>query len=237
MSDEPQPDEAPRLAPQVVFYLVPLLIVLAVGVLFFAGGGNSPLSKNEQEERAKPPTKVEAGEDYYVLVTVMEFHTTQPDGDDWDAGGSAPDIFYYLEWHGQEIFSTENDVAEDVLIAKWFGLGADFEITDLGRILLPSGKRLSPRNAIKAGLFSAAEGDELVIRAFDHDLVNDDRAGRCVIGVMDLKLGDNVFFIDANGHVTRDAKKWARNRGGLARLVLRVVDSSLPIEGLVKALR
>ena len=236
MEDESQPERRP--VPAVVYYLVPLLIVLVVGLLFVLGRGMAAKSNGEKEAADSSPAKVVAGGDYYVLVTVMEFHPRQPDGDDWDPNDSAPDIFYSLSWRGQKIFDTENDVAENALIARWFGLGADLELTDVGKILLPSGKRISPRNAIKAGLISAAPGDALVIRAYDYDPTSpDDDAGRCVIAVMRLQLGDNVFFIDANGRATRDVKERGRNRGGLARLVLRVVDSSLPVEQLVKALR
>ena len=39
------------------------------------------------------------------------------------------------------------------------------------------------------------------------------------------------------GRATRDHDDLAKDRGGLKRLVLPVVDSALPIEELVKALR
>ena len=236
MPDEPQPSEAPRSAPQFVFYLVPLVIVLAVGALFFMGGGKSPATAKDDEE-PKPPAKVKVGHDYYVIVTLMEFHPHKTNGDNWDVPDSAPDIYYDLEWHGTTIFSTNNDAVKDALIAHWIGLGADIKITDLGKILMPGGKRLTPLNAVKAALISVVEGDELVIRAFDNDPFSDDPAGQCALRVTDLKLGDNEFFIDANGSATRDRSELAKDRGGLKRLTLRVVDSSLPIEELVKALR
>ena len=236
MADDPQPSEAPRPAPQFVFYLVPLVIVLAVGALFLVGGGNSPGRANEKEE-PKPPAKVEVAKDYYVIVTLMEFHPQKISGKKWDVPDSAPDIFYELQWHGKTIFSTENDVAKNALIAHWVGLGADIKITDLGKILMPGGKRLTPLNAVKAALITVEENDELVIRAFDNDPLSDDPAGQCALRVADLKLGDNEFFIDADGSATRDRGELAKDRGGLKRLTLRVVDKSLPIEELVKALR
>ena len=67
--------------------------------------------------------------------------------------------------------------------------------------------------------------------------MRDDFAGQCALRVVDLKQGDNEFFIDINGHATCDRDELAKDRGGLKRLVLRVVDSALPIEELVKALR
>ena len=236
MPDEPQPSEAPRSAPQFVFYLVPLVIVLAVGALFFKGGGKSPGSAKDKEQ-PKPPAKVEVGHDYYVIVTLMEFHPHKTSGEKWDIRDSAPDIFYELQWHDQTIFSTKNDVAKNALIAHWIGLGADIKITDLGKILMPGGKRLTPLNAVKAALISVEKDDELVIRTFDKDPLSDDPAGQCALRVTDLKHGDNEFFIDTNGSATRDRGELAKDRGGLKRLTLRVVDSSLPIEELVKALR
>ena len=237
MPDEPQPSEDRRPASQFVFYLVPLVIVLAVGALFLMGGGKSPATAKD-DEKPKPPAKVEVGKDYYVIVTLMEFHPQKINGKKWDVRDSAPDIYYDLEWHGKTIFSTKNDVAKNALIAHWIGLGADIKITDIGKILLPGGKRVTPLNAVKAALISVEQDDELVIHAFDKDaLSSDDSAGQCALRVTDLKRGDNEFFIDANGNATRDRGELAKDRGGLKRLSLRVVDSSLPIEELVKALR
>ena len=127
MAGDPQPSEALRPAPQFVFYLVPLVIVLAVGALFLVGGGNFSGRANEKEE-PKPPAKVEVDKDYYVIVTLMEFHPQKISGKKWDVPDSAPDIFYELQWHGKTIFSTENDVAKNALIAHWIGLGADITI-------------------------------------------------------------------------------------------------------------
>ena len=126
---------------------------------------------------------------------------------------------------------------KDVLIGKWMGLGADIKLSDIGKILKPGGKRLTPLNAIKAALISVEQDGELVVRAYDDDPLRDDFAGQCALRVTDLKQGDNEFFIDINGHATRDRDELAKDRGGLKRLVLRVVDSALPIEELVKALR
>ena len=94
-----------------------------------------------------------------------------------------------------------------------------------------------PYNAIKAALISAEQNGELVVLAYDNDPLRDDFAGQCALRVVDLKQGDNEFFIDTNGRPTRDRDDLAKDRGGLKRLVLRVVDSALPIEELVKALR
>ena len=48
---------------------------------------------------------------------------------------------------------------------------------------------------------------------------------------------DRTPVIDINGHATRDRDDLAKDRGGLKRLVLRVVDGALPVEELVEALR
>ena len=124
-----------------------------------------------------------------------------------------------------------------MLIGKWMGLGADIKLSDLGKILKPGGKRLTPLNAIKAALISVEQDGELVVRAYDNDPLRDDFAGQCALRVVDLKQGDNEFFIDINGHATHDRDELAKDCGGLKRLVLRVVDSALPVEELVEALR
>lgn len=224
--------EDPPASP-IVHYAAPLLIVLAVGALFLLGKpGQSPPSKGISTDQA-----VKVGRDYYVLVTIMEFHPRKVGGDKWDVGGSAPDLYYKIQWQGRTVFDTENDVAEDTLIGKWFGLGADVSITDVGKILMPSGKRLSPRNAIKAALVAVDPEGLLVIRSYDEDAVGDDAAGNCALRIADLRTGDNVFYINKRGRATRDATQVARNRGGLKRLILRVVDASLPVEKLVGAFR
>ena len=217
------------------FYFVPLLIVLGVGGLFWLGKERPGTGENGEPDKAA--VEVLVGKDYYVLLTVMEFHPAKRNGKRWDTGGSPPDIFYVMHWRDNEIFDTKNDVAKDTLIARWFGLGADIKVTDLGRLLLPSGKRLSPRNAIQAGVITAAAGESITIEPVDDDPLDNDEVEAVKIGVMDLRVGDNVFFIDAEGQPTREAGQLAKERGGLARVVLRVVDAALPLEELVKALR
>ena len=218
-------------APSPFYYGVPLLIVLAVGAVFFLG------EKEGNEDKAAPSRKVVVGKDYYVLVTVMEFHPAKQGGASWDAGNSAPDLYYQLSWNGKTIYHTENDVVKNVLIAKWFGLGANVSVMDLRKVLSSEGQRLSPRNLIKAALISVEPNGELVIRAYDDDPLRDDFAGGCAIPLADLEPGDNAYFIDVEGKPTRDRDRMAADRGGLKRFVLRVVDSEQPVEKLVEALR
>ncbi len=227
---EMEPSEKPS-APSPFFYVVPLLIVLGVGAVFFMG------DKEANEPAPAPSRKVVLGNDYYVLVTLMEFHPAKRGGANWDSGSSAPDIFYQLSWHGKTVYHTENDVVKNALIAKWFGLGANVSVIELRKVLTSDGKRLSPRNLIKAALISVESNGELVIRAYDDDPLRDDFAGGCAIPLADLEPGDNAYFIDAEGKPTRDRARLAANRGGLKRLVLRVVDSAQPVEKLVEALR
>ena len=218
-------------APSPFYYVVPLLIVLAVGALFWTGNGE------READAEKVPQKVVVGKDYYVLVTLMEFHSAKQGGASWDKGGSAPDVYYQLSWHGKTVYHTENDVVKNVLIAKWFGLGANVSVLELRKVLTSDGKRFSPRNLIKAAVISVEPQGELVIRAYDNDLVQDDFAGSCTIPLADLETGDNAYFIDAEGRATRDRDRMAAARGGLKRFVLRVVDSAQPVEKLVEALR
>ena len=218
-------------APSAFYYAVPLLIVLAVGAVFFMGGNDG------KENKPAPSRKVEAWKDYYVLVTLMEFHPAKEGGASWDTGGSAPDLYYQLSWHGKTVHHTENDVVKNVLIAKWFGLGANVSVMEMRKVLTGEGKRLSARNLIKAALISVEPGGGLEIRAYDDDPMRDDYAGGCAIPLADLEPGDNAYFIDAEGLPTRDRARMATNRGGLKRFVLRVVDSAQPMEKLVEALR
>jgi len=217
--------------PSSFFYAVPLLIVLAVGVMFWAG------NDEREADAEKASKKVLEGKDYYVLITLMEFHPAKQGGVGWDAGSSAPDMYYQLNWHGKTVYHTENDVVKNVLIAKWFGLGANVSVIELRKVLSSDGQRLSPRNLIKAALISVEPNGELVIRAYDDDPLRDDFAGGCTIPLADLEPGDNAYFIDAEGKPTRDRDRIAADRGGLKRFVLRVVDSAQPVEKLVEALR
>ncbi|MDE2715153.1 MAG: hypothetical protein OSB74_12390 [Verrucomicrobiota bacterium] len=217
--------------PSSFFYAVPLLIVLAVGAMFWAGNDEREADAEEASE------KVLEGKDYYVLVTLMEFHPAKQGGAGWDAGSSAPDMYYQLNWHGKTVYHTENDVVKNALIAKWFGLGANVSVIELRKVLTSDGQRLSPRNLIKAALISVEPNGELVISAYDDDPLRDDFAGGCTIPLADLEPGDNAYFIDAEGKPTRDRDRMAADRGGVKRFVLRVVDSEQPVEKLVEALR
>lgn len=227
---ESKPTET-RPTPAPFYYMVPLLIVLAVGAVFLWG------DKETEEASRAPSRKVVVGKDYYVLVTLMEFHPMKEGGDSWDAGSSAPDLFYQLNWHGKTVYHTENDVVKNALIGKWFGLGTNVSVVELRKVLSSEGQRFSPRNLIKAALISVEPKGELVIRAYDDDPVRDDFAGGCAIPLADLEPGDNPYFIDAEGKPTRDRAQMAAGRGGLKRFVLRVVDSAQPVEKLVEALR
>jgi hypothetical protein len=166
-------------APSPFYYGVPLLIVLAVGAVFFLG------EKTGNEDKVVPSRKVVVGKDYYVLVTLMEFHPAKRGGASWDGGSSAPDLYYQLSWHGKTIYHTKNDVVKNVLIAKWFGLGANVSVMDLRKVLSNEGQRLSPRNLIKAASIFVEPNGELVIRAYDDDPLRDDFAGGCAIPLAD----------------------------------------------------
>ena len=84
-------------SPSPFIYVVPLLIVLAVGAMFWAGNDER---EADAEEASK---KVLEGKEYYVLVTLMEVHPAKQGGAGWDAGSSAPDMYYHLNRLGKTV--------------------------------------------------------------------------------------------------------------------------------------
>ena len=175
-----------------------LVVAAAVGTPFFLKADGKELSDAEAG-----PQLVKSEQQYYVLLAVVEVDPKKEGDSAWDTGGSAPDLYYEIEWQNHTVFESEEKA--DTLVAKWSN--AAIEASDL----LGS---ISIDGSIKAARITAREGDRLRFRVFDSDtLVKDDLVGEWEVDVESLLVGD---------------QRWDRPGGRIVSAVCRVV----PFDGV-----
>jgi hypothetical protein len=177
-----------------------LVVVVAAGLPFL-------LSRDRQGTPEEPPEagppRVEEGEHYYVLLSVIEVTARDVGGEAWDKmGEEAPDLFYEIHWQDQKVF--EANVKDDTLVAKWSNVAVD-----LGDVV----NSVSLDDSIKAARITARPGEVLEFVVKDHDVGKDDVIGRWTVPVSDLRLGD---------------QRWSKPAGQLVSVTCRV----LPLDGV-----
>jgi hypothetical protein len=143
--------------------LLPLWVLLAAaGTYYFVFKPDNEVTEKEEENK-QGLAKAEA---YYLHVGLIEVYPTGEDEDGWDpVGDSAPDLFYELELHGQDVF--KSTTKDDTFIAQWSPVGIDaIELIKTGRI--------SADNAIQAVRIGLSHNETLILRIYDEDVTNDD---------------------------------------------------------------
>lgn len=189
--------------------VVPLLFIAfaAVGYYFFVA------SRDAADDHPPPPAAVVVGGDYYILVRTIELYPQQPKGKAWDRlDDSGPDIAYRLSWQGNTVF--ESKTHNDTLIGSWDVLGLDLKDAVLGGEIDLAG-------SINAAIVRVQAGGELSLDVWDQDVAGKDEAGLFTFALEHLTLGDNAFEYEA------------AEGNAVKRLVVRVIDKSLPVEQLV----
>jgi hypothetical protein len=175
-----------------------LVVVVLAGLPFLLWGDREPPPPAD----AGPP-RLQEGEHYYVLLSVIEVAARDADGDAWDSvGDEAPDLFYEVRWQDQKVF--EASVKDDTLVAKWSNVSVD-----LGDVV----HAVSLDDSIKAARITARAGETLEFVVYDHDVTSDDEIGRWTVPVKDLRIGD---------------QKWSEPAGRLVSVTCRV----LPLDGV-----
>lgn len=179
-----------------------VLFALAPIILVGLGYGVSRLFTEENPATSKLVT---SGGDYYIGVKLVEVSPKKADGSAWDSG-SAPDLFFRLEWQGLTIF--ESSVKSDTLIAHWSE--AEFDLREIAL----EGKKASLDEIIAGGKIRVDAQKPLSIILVESDLVGSDEIGRVELQVTELKLGLQTLI---------------KPIPGVERLVIRVVAlESLP---------
>jgi len=189
--------------------LIPLaLIAIAAGVFLLVAQG-----EREGELPAPVPTTLVPGNDYYLMVRTIELYPNRPGGKAWDRlDGSGPDIQFNLTWQGNIVF--ESQKKSDTLIGAWDALSLDVKSAVL------SGK-VDLAGSIDAAIIRVQEDTEVRIEVWDVDLPGSDAAGSAIMNLQQFKLGDNTFTFDET------------DKNAIKRIVVRVIDKSLPITELV----
>lgn len=209
MTDSGNPTESskPKGGYAWVTAAVPLLIIaIAGGAYYLISQGEEPIPGNP------PPATLRPGSDVYVLVRTIELYPKRPDAKAWDVDDSGPDIAYQLIWQDNTVF--ESPTRSDTLIGSWDVLALSIKDAVLkGEVALAS--------SINAAIISVEEGTELNLTVRDQDIARADEAGAFTIKADQLTLGDNTLdFAAADDNAVK-------------RLVIRVIDKTLPLEELV----
>ena len=196
--------------------LIICVIASALGLMFFLNKG--PQTDEEgTESNAKERTKRE----YLVYIHKLEVAPKKANGKDWDPRGTAPDIFYTLEWQGNRIL--KSDTQKDTLIANWIPVSLNlFDSIKEGKVSLDKVVKVARINYDK----KIEATNKLVFNIIDDDWDGNDEIERLVIYVDQLKIGDNHLHFE--GEEGRS----------LRHVVIRLIDNELSqaekLEALMK---
>ena len=187
--------------------LIPLVIIAAAAGAYLLLAGDKP----DPPEQPAPQT-IPAGTEVYLAVKTIELHPQRPDGKGWDGDGSGPDIDYHLTWQGNVVYEAKQ--RSDTLIGSW-----DVIALDLKSAVLSQQVDLS--SAIEAAIVRAQPDTPVTLTVWDSDLTANDQAGVVEIDMSKLTLGDHTLSFDAD------------ETNAVKRVVIRLIDKSLPLTDLV----
>ncbi len=199
--------------------LMPVWIILGTGALFLLTG--LPIGKKSPPGGAPPRDEggrvlVREDQDYYLLVPVIELFPVNRKGNKWDVfDGSAPDIYYEVEWKGTRIH--KSSTKEDDLIARWMPIGVNvMDAIKSGKIQIDSVVGAPIVN------LSAPEDEALIIHVFDGDVMARERAASIRIKLTELVEGDNRFVFEHSESCT------------VKRMIVRLVSLNKPLAEVVE---
>ena len=191
--------------------LIPLaLIAVAAGVFLLIKNNDKP-----DEQTPPEPETLQIGKDYYLMVRTIELYPERPGGETaWDrVDGSGPDIQFNLTWQGNVVFESQKKT--DTLIGAWDALSLDVKSAVL------SGK-VDLAGSIDAAIIRVEEDTKVTIEVWDQDVAGSDAAGTALMKLDQFKPGDNTFNFEPT------------DKSAIKRIVVRVIDKSLPISELVE---
>jgi len=172
--------------------LVPIIVILAGGVLAFYFNSNGSFSHavddftetvNSLGESTNEPVV------YRVWLHEVEATPVLPDGAKWDQDGSAPDLSAELYW--QEIRLLETGVAKDSLISRWSPTNLS-----VGKLLDGS---VNQSDFESVATLRTVENTFLEVAVFENDLVQRSFVGLVRIPATALQKGLVNLPINRNG--------------------------------------
>lgn len=164
-----------------------LLVIAAVGGIYLLSRARSPGPKAAAATEQPAGTGLIEGSDYRVLVAVAHVRPEKADGAKWDSGlaeKAAPDPFYEIWWRGNLVFRSEE--VEDTLVASW----SNVALPKLYKLL--TDQKLSLETVKEGALIQARAGDEIRVRIWDDDAVDNDLIEEFVVKTGELRVGDQV---------------------------------------------
>jgi len=180
-----------------------LTSAIVIGAVAFPFLHTPPAPASPADPATAPATSsVVEGRAYYVLLASIEVEPRDADGDRWDVGRAAPDLYYVTSWRDTVVF--RSSTKKQTLLARWSN-------SELGLRDMMGG--VSIDDSIKAARVTARPGDVIEFAVFDEDLASDDRVATWSVPVMDLLVGDQA---------------WAAPAKNLVSVVCRV----LPVDGV-----
>ncbi len=179
-----------------------LLVIGAVGGIYLLSRARQPASDASPAEEQPAGTGLIEGRDYRVMVAVAHVRPEKAAGAKWDSGlaeKAAPDPFYEIWWRGNLVFRSEE--VEDALVASWSSVA-------LPKILkLLTDEKISLETVKEGALIQARAGEEIRVKVWDDDPVDDDLIEEFAVTTAELRVGDQV----------------RQGKGGLESVTLRIL--------------
>ncbi|MGH7151822.1 MAG: hypothetical protein ACREIU_14045 [Planctomycetota bacterium] len=193
--------------PALVTSATSLLLIAAVGGIYLALRPERPEPEASAAGEQAAGTGLIEGSDYRVLVAVAHVKPEKADGQKWDSGlaeTAAPDPYCEIWWRGNLVYRSEE--VENALVASW----SNVALPKLHKLL--TDEKLSLETVKEGALIQARASDEIQIRIWDDDPVDDDLIEEFAVKVGELRVGDQV----------REGKR------GLESVTLRVLPRDAP---------
>ena len=224
---ENQPEElsataqATRKSSNTTLLVMVACIIVAALALIFALMKSDKKDKGVEVSLGGPTAigNLVDDQEYMIYIRKVEVQSKKANGEVWDSGNSAPDVFYRLLWKNNQIY--ESGKKQNSLIASWIPIGISLKESILSGAV-------SVDQAIKLPIVkydkNLPESDELLFKIIDSDVFGNDEIENLTIYLSKLKLGDNIFdFKGKTGH-------------GLIKAVVRVIDNDLSTNEKVEML-
>ena len=168
--------------------LTSVLVIGAVAYPFLLGQQPAAAARDAAVSNDAP--LVHEGSAYYVLLSSIEVEPKDADGNRWDIGRAAPDVYYEVSWRDTDVFRSSTKA--QTLLARWSN--SELGIKDVVGTVSIDG-------SIKAARVTARLGEWIEFRVWDDDVAKDDPIASWKMRVMDLREGEQIWTEPSRGLV------------------------------------
>ena len=170
------------------FHLIPILIFILVGLIFYFAAPELIFT----DRKISNSNSVEDGEDYFLMVKLIELFEKKPDGSNWETlSSSAPDLYFEIFWNNNKVYKSE--VKENSLLAQWSN--AELDVVDLTL----KNKNVSVDSITQGARVNITKQGSVEIKIYNNEtLLPDKLIAKKIYNLKQLKDGDTIFKYDTN---------------------------------------